>query len=147
MKFIYVPISLMIRPLLPRNYLFVFHLLSLISSYFFSCLLFYSYRTLKCIPMLWRGPPKYRLYCKLTPYNQWCGPSGVCQNSKIFGWKKQTKSLCIRYYILHQQKNGWVQDIGRAFKEVHSLKQLCFWHRATYLFVALKRQNICIAPL
>ena len=35
MKFIYIPISLMIRPLLPRNYLFVFHLLSLISSYFF----------------------------------------------------------------------------------------------------------------
>ena len=106
MEFIYIPILFMNTSSLPRNYLFVFDLLSLISSDFFS--VFYFTVT---------GPSSVFPCCGGDPQSTGCtvnshhitndvDPRGFVKTLNSSGDKSKEKVYALgNIHILHQQKD------------------------------------------
>ena len=111
MNVIHIPISLMIGPLLPRNYLFVFDLLSLISSYFFPVFCFTVTGPSSVFPC-WGGDPQ-STGCTVNSHHitNDVDPRGFVKTLKSSGDKSKQKvyALGTIYYI--SKKTGWVQEI------------------------------------
>ena len=111
MKFIYIPISLIISPLLPRNCLFVFDLLSLISSYFFSVFCFTVTGPSSVFPCCGGDPQSTGCTVNSHHITNDVDPRGFVKTLKSSGDKSKQKvyALGTIYYI--RKKTRWVQEI------------------------------------